>query len=528
MQKGINYYKEKMLLCAHYIFTGMFLILAFEITISLYGEGSIFRDISPLLFVIYAFLLGSIMVRFCRTLSRIKIKGHDEKIYIVNETQKKIILWGIWLIIQIIYIGSTWSYTDSDAGVIGMAAYNLSQGEEMLEWLRDSYLPFYPNNVVYCMLLTGFHSLFGWAYSFEQSWLVTAILAGVFADLAIFWIVKLIGRVCGKQYYTLAFICACFLVGLSEEGSILYTDIITLWTIPCSIYYIHNICSNMGGLKNTLKSLVLAGGCLGFGFTMKPQVCILPIAFSIVYLLRHVQTNKKVIVNLSIFLLTFLIVNTSMDYCGRQWFYDQFPEEINAKQYIDEREFSALHFINMGLNEQTLGAYSEADVETSKITIGKKEKQKVWLTEISSRLSEKGLEVISFWNKKVLYSIQNGTFSQELIWKGKLLCQSDFVKRIAKYFVSVNKEWKNGLGALIQTGYMIMFVFVAFGALIRRKFKATILISEIALIGIVLFLLLFERNIRYFYTMLPCFILLFVESIEDLTSKSVNGKERLQ
>jgi len=87
--------------------------------------------------------------------------------------------------------------------------------------------------------------------------------------------------------------------------------------------------------------------------------------------------------------------------------------------------------------------------------------------------------------------------------------------------------WKMVTSVWIQSGYLLIMLCITHSSLYallsskkeRKKelFLATNII-RIALIGIVLFLLLLECNLRYLYTMMPLMIVLCVYDIKNVLS----------
>ena len=66
------------------------------------------------------------------------------------------------------------------------------------------------------------------------------------------------------------------MIALSESGSIFYTDIVALWTIPAALYILLRI-KNTSFQKRWIRCCV-AAAVLAFGTWTKPQVAVSVIA----------------------------------------------------------------------------------------------------------------------------------------------------------------------------------------------------------------------------------------------------------
>ena len=179
----------------------------------------------------------------------------------------------------------------------------------------------------------------------------------------------------------------------------------------------------------------------------------------------------------------------------------------------------------MGLNEY-FGAYSVDDVDFTGNISGLEEKKTALKLSIRQRLENKSLkDLIVYENHKVVLAIQNGTFSQDMVWKGQLLNHSTLALRLQPYFVASYPQWKNGLGLIIQILYIFVIILCLY-AEIRYLYsgiwfeESFIQIMTVSLIGGICFIILLERNMRYFYSMLPILIVLTAKGVSHIASEN--------
>ena len=103
-------------------------------------------------------------------------------------------------------------------------------------------------------------------------------------------------------------------------------------------------------------------------------------------------------------------------------------------------------------------------------------------------------------------------------------------KRIQNWTIVQEKNFERNTTVWIQCGYLLTFFMSiyssVYGLLRKRKeqnadewFLANI--CRIAMIGTVLMLILFERNLRYMYATLPCMIFLTSYSCNKIMEKAV-------
>lgn len=436
----------------------------------------------------------------------------------------------LWFFIQGLYIYSTYSLTGSDTYPVNWLAWNIAHDieSEMFYWY---YFARYQNNIPLLAICSGFYSLVKGLFEFEDSWLILTIIAALLANLAIFWTVKLSYIICPKKNIFFPLICAILLIGLSEEGTIFYTDITTLWVIPCSMY----LCVLAFDMdKNPKRNSIFAGMVLGIGGALKPQVLIVAVAILIVRGLTfiHCLCNKQKI-QLRCFLHLFIALLVS--YCflsqaSTAWYVSVLPEQYNGKTWMDQEKYPVLHWVNMGLNASSYGAYSVDDVVFTANISGIEAKNEALLESIQKRLQPLSVkELFLYENQKVCYALQNGSFGQGMVWKGTLLNNSSLAIKLQPYFVSIYPQWTAGIGLLVQIVYLFLLVLCLLAVcayLLSRTWfeQKTVQTMAISLIGAVCFIVLLEQNMRYFYTMVPVLISLSSKAVELIGMKGLSEK----
>ncbi|WP_270848273.1 hypothetical protein [Ruthenibacterium lactatiformans] len=426
--------------------------------------------------------------------------------------------------IQMFYVWCVYSQVDSDAYAVNYIAYHFVRGDlsnQSLFWTE--YLSYYTNNMPITQLLVSAYRCYLPA-TLEDSWLLLSGLAAFLADLAIFFVYKLVKLLLGSRMAIVAFFLSVPMIALSESGSIFYTDIVALWTIPAALYILLRI-KNTSFQKRWIRCCV-AAAVLAFGTWTKPQVAVSVIALCIVWVLDIIRPSASGKVKLALlaelllvfFIFTFLLQTSTQVALNT----------VVGKDLVERNEFPMQHFIAMGLNRQSNGAYDERDVQETKEKVGIEAKKKFLHEKIATRIETMGVGGLAIHlNKKLIQGVGNGTFTQGKTWKGVLLNTSPTAVTIQNWFVVDTEGWKMVTSVWIQSGYLLIMLCITHSSLYallsskkeRKKelFLATNII-RIALIGIVLFLLLLECNLRYLYTMMPLMIVLCVYDIKNVLS----------
>ena len=142
---------------------------------------------------------------------------------------------------------------------------------------------------------------------------------------------------------------------------------------------------------------------------------------------------------------------------------------------------------------------------------------------IKQRLSDFGLlGYLRFVNEKMRWALQNGSFSEGIVWKGTCINEGYLAQKVQSIFVSTSENWKYGIAVFVQTTYLLC-LWTSIWNVIRdltEKNNITIVeIAQVTLLGDLLFLALFERNMRYFFSVVPLLIFLAIAGLHRLSKR---------
>lgn len=436
----------------------------------------------------------------------------------------------IFCLFQLVYVWAIHSQVSSDAYVIAYIAYHFAAGKfQALEGWWIDYLAFYPNNLPSTEIIALIFSV--WLPdTLEQAWLLLSGVSAVLSDLTLVFIYKLTKNVISKTAAVAAVLMTFATITISEPSTILYSDIMVLWTTPAALYAIY-----CGRTRNT-RYYVAAGMLLAYGSWIKPQSVILTIAVCIAVALEWMRTGKQrrksAVKNYVLVICGFLftavcllsIKNAAIDLIG--------------KDRVAQNEMPALHFVSMGLNPETNGCYSEEDVLEMEAVLGHVAKVELAKSKIKSRIAELGISgLLTHIDNKIVLGAGNGTFTSALEWRGTVLNHSLQAQRIQRWCVFSEENFSRYTAVWVQCVYLLIFAMSICSSvfLISNKHQeedsTIVLLSDICrffMLGVLLMLVLLERNLRYVYAALPCMIFLATYSLDKISLLILTRKAILE
>lgn len=490
-----------------FVYGGLFLYIL--ITLTFFSHLDYSQKISMLLpdwcsvLIIAAFF---IIFRYRLKVKAGKTRQHSHKTDVgISEHQYYIGLFvsaAVFFFIQLLIQRCAHFETGWDAGLIMKNADYFLKNHK----LRDiPYMTRYPNNLMITFIivilkkLSLFIGLKGNAFLLSCNALLVN-LSCIFLSLAIK------NRTGHHECAILAWFICVPLIIFSPWILIVYTDTFSI-LFPAAVYFLYT-----RNNKTKLDFFLIV--CLSFvGYTIKPTAIITLMAIMITQFLffdfskvKHMDFNmllvggKTFIQFTGLFLLAAFLPMLLRAEAARYLHF--IPQE-------DVREFTMTHYLMMGQNDETDGVYSDKDVAFSKT-----HKTKDELRIFKRRLLKRNLgEQLTFFARKILINFDSGTFA----WGGEGTFYvyippsegraMDFVRNIfypdGKYY----RYWQQAMQLI-----WLMILFSAPG-LIKKELDRGGTALLLALIGIILFVSLFEARGRYLYCYAPLFVAAAVAGI---------------
>ena len=253
-------------------------------------------------------------------------------------------------------------------------------------------------------------------------------------------------------------------------------------------------------------------GCLMFaGYYIKPQTVIIGIAIILIEAIKSLNRNKTE--NL-IFLKKISVCIIAFGICGNV--HQNFIIPNTGFELNKELELGAEHMFMMGQNAEQNGVYSQDDVMFSMSIATKKERKEANKEKAKERILTM-LEENTFVNhiqKKALVNFNDGTFAWgkegEFI-KTEYSNRNQLISPFLKKVIYPSGEYRHYISTIKQMMWLvILFSGMGIVLLLKSNFpkKEEIVIISLAVIGMFLFVMLFEARARYLYTYIPFLVIL--------------------
>lgn len=457
----------------------------------------------------------------------------------ISITSKKIIKYlGILLvlIVQVAYALIICRKIGFDSGIIYDSAIDLMNGNLVHEW----YFSMYENNIFLTLFIEILFRIFR-TLKLANFFFIGVLFNILIIDLAIYYIYKICKILFENKY---SFICNLFslpMLGFTPYIAVVYSDTLSL-IFPLLIFYNYLCYKKSDDKKYKLKRIAFITLFTIIGYLVKPTnviiliaILILEIFYSIINHFKDYRNilKDKYILNYylkCIFIVFFIFIAV----------YGSFIlyKDLRLKNYISKQDFQNngfpyTHFMMMGLKPTDMegkyyGYYSEDDVNETKLRIGKEEKKEYNISEIRKRLKKLGFSgYISFLYDKYTCIISDGSFFYGMegnFYTSDPYSNSKFSKLVQKYTYQSEDGYNNVTVNIMQAYWSLILIIILLSTIkcIFKNEENYINILRLSLIGIILFILLFEARSRYLINHIPIFIILCVYGITNIYNLKQN------
>lgn len=440
--------------------------------------------------------------------------------------------------IQFILAKFTYARYGWDCGKVISDVYGLINSGKF-EFL---YYAQYPNNIGIFIIIKNVIEIAKYFVDVQiiyNCFLSAMIFNIIMVDIASIFTFLTIKKVIGNKSAYLSLIFIFPLMLFSPYINIPYTDTISM-LFPIIILYLYICIKELP--KERIKKYILSfllGMLMLIGVFIKPTVIIMPIAIIIIGILNLNKEKLKNIVY-SIIVMIFFIMGCGISYLGYNIQKNQIFGELISKQAQEDFKRSYTHFLMMGMQErqndvigdgknQTLyGTYNVQDDLNTYSIKGYKEKQEYNLKIIKERLKNFGIiGYIKFLYNKANWILSDGTFyyGYEGTWIVDGYQNQNKVAKIVQKFITVDsKAYKYITANIMQISWLIILLGLM---LSYSKEKNEYLdIGKLAIIGIILFILIFEGRARYLVNYIPIFIFIGVDGLKISLNKILTMKDK--
>ncbi|MCR4909306.1 MAG: hypothetical protein K5985_10800 [Lachnospiraceae bacterium] len=411
---------------------------------------------------------------------------------------------------ELVFVRAFFFYQDWDPLAVLSAVYHTLHGETAE--ISVGYFSAHPNNLALVALYLGILKLAGILGS--ESVLIIAGAQCLLITLSAFLLFRIL-RAEGCSYLCAwgAFLIYALWIGFSPWIVCTYSDMTGL-VFPVLVLRLFQLLSGGRLREGVSYALWCLLGLLGaLGYAIKPQTVIVLISVVFIYIFRSFR-ERGGWKWLPVFCLSFILAHVLLS-AGLS---KVLPVELDSS-----RNFSAVHYFMMGLNDETDGVYSKDDTEYTSSFDDPKERKKADLELAKKRMADFGLKgLASHLEKKQLVDFGDGTFSWGIdgnFFAGKEIEGLPSVKETR--FTPFLESWLFTEGQhypLYSTIRQSMWLIILFFCLLAGVFLSgasdTMISAALSIVGLTVFELLFEAKARYLLICTPVFLLLAVFGIQ--------------
>lgn len=424
----------------------------------------------------------------------------------------------LFSIFQIVIVQSYLFETGWDVWTLLRAAESTAYGTEWLPWF-DIYFSTYPNNC----LITAFYSFLFRIFSVDPPILIIVCINCILSGLASYLLYRTVCIIKDDHSGVIVWFLYWLILGLSPWISITYSDPLVI-IFPILSFYLYfydkriiqtnNTCSVSFCAKHII-CIILIFFISGVGYQIKPQTLIPAIAVFICLFVQNLFLRNYRMVGIDC-IAALLGIAMSVVVCNM-------ISTIPMLTLNEGASFSPSHWIMMGLNPDSLGRYSESDVNFSKSFLTQAERWDGNFEVIWSRLSDYGfLGYLQLLKNKLTICMGDGTF----YWAKN--CGPFFevvypynspLSELTKAFYYTDGEHYSLFHDLSNVLWVFLLVSIFIGQvlhLIKKQKNDEYTVVYLTLLGLIAFELIFEVFPRHLYSFAPVFILVAEHGISNL------------
>ncbi len=348
----------------------------------------------------------------------------------------------------------------------------------------------------------------------------------------------------GRKWAWITLISGIFLFGLNPWLTVFYSDVLAM-IFPVLFLWLLLKFKHAKSVWAKLLLLASGGICLAIGISLKPTVVIVGVAVFIcvvVYSLSSRRQKMKKLLGACLcagILLAGFITGQAVIQKFTTFSLSPYGWDAKGDKNI---EFPWTHFLMMGATENEIwpgtNYYGAWDVDTVIYTqsfkgYAQKEKANIagYLNQVKSYGS---IGYLGFLNHKLNWILGDGSF----FWGREGVFYRGITRNLAESQGGLGKWMKDALylGSAknqrfseFQQGLWLLYLLLLAASGWEKeeeKQKSLTDVLKLSIMGIILFLLLFEGRSRYLILYLPFFLLLGLSVERDLIGKIVNRKNR--
>lgn len=415
-----------------------------------------------------------------------------------------IIVTTIMIIFQIIIGYLVRTNPSWDLGIV------IKSAQEMVKYghstMQAGYYIQAPNNIVITLIIAFALKVFA-LFKIKNIYLITLLVNILFIQLAIFLVFKITKKLFNNftACFTLVFIF--LFIPFYAYANICYTDTTSMF-LPLAFLYIFIKLKDNSSTKYLIIYSVILGTLCFLSFGLKVTSIIMLIAYTILSVIN--KNIIKLAKSLGITLITFIILYVSYVFAINK------TNIINMKYSETQVIPLTTHFVMMGMTGT--GAFSAEEWQYTFSFPDKASRKEANINKIKERLSNyKAQGYIQFLIQKAKnYTWGDGTYDFSAI-----LSSYNVDYNILHEFLLEDGKYYHYTFTYCQIYHftMLSFILLSFVYSLGKKQHNSdyINICQLAIFGLLLFLLIWETRSRYMLNFFPIFLIISISGIHYLS-----------
>ncbi len=381
-------------------------------------------------------------------------------------------------------------YPSWDMGEVFYIAESLAKGNN----ITTNYLYYYPNNIFITLIYTVVFKI-SLMLNITDLILSATVFNSLIVSLTAVFTYLSANQLYKKEASLMLIIILLLTTPLYLQSPIYYTDSASMFCVSIILFCI----IKMTKAKTKLSSIVLqvlTGILIFISFGIKVTSFILIIALAIYTFYKDINI-KKIVFCIASFIIFLMIFTVSKSF-------------ILDKGLTDKYKYPPEHWIMMGING--IGGFSIDDCEYTSSFDSYAQKKQAARKKIIERLEQHNAFTFSkHLNNKLMYIWNDGTY-----FAPEKLKRAPLNKGFLHECILFDGKYTNYYKYFPQGMHYCMIFFIICAALCQKKNKPkTIEFAFIlSILGLTVFLLIWEARSRYLLTMFPIMALLEIYGIE--------------
>ena len=471
-----------------------------------------------MLLVLLFFLLGGILYTFIHR-EKTAAKAFKHPILFL------VLIYLVLFIIQLVWVNSIYFYSGWEVVIMRNRVDWIVNGGTMQGMSIDVSYSIYPNNLLMFYILCLIEKV-AMLFSMAKPYNLCIYVSCLCVNLSCFLGNLIIRRLTGSRFIKCCYILvSTVFIAFSPWIIIPYTDTYGMFFAMLGMWAL--LCLEHKYIKWPVVALISF-----VGYYIKPT-CMFPLfAAYIIYGVRYLVSLRK-----SWKELCMLVISTLVSW-GVWMLIPLWIQYTYSFELLPECRMTPIHYLMMGINEKTGGAFSSEDFEYScsfpDVESREQANREVYLSRWNSLIS--GKRMGAFIIDKALVNFNDGTFA----WSGEGTFFVDKIEHdniLWDWFLKTMvppEVWGNEgkyyylyrtVMQMIWLQILTGIVFVGFDRKVHMTQKACI---TVVLCGLMAFIMIFEARARYLLIYAPIFLIFSLCGYEAVWKKFASAFPRLK